>query len=205
MIGVAVETRERPAMGALNAGRLVQAVVQGRKDSLVIDCARLVATHYGRLVESLSEIERQPLSAHNNKTLFLEGIDLWCRALFSPAARSGGGRTSDPREVVAHVMEPWYEAMELEDPSRYRLGKRPPPPLYVGSPEEAQTFMLSMCAALDITPIHLRFGLRGGKPERMWGVVQADGKWYDTDISEASFVLGDHPKFPDYQDVEVPL
>jgi hypothetical protein len=187
-----------------DVGRLSKAVADGRKDGLLIDCSRLLASHYGKMVEYISKAEGSPITAHNNKTLFLEGIDYWCRALFS--GRDGrSGSTEDPKELVMQLMEPWYEAMELDDPSKYKLGRRAPLPLYTGAPEDVVAVELGMVACLDVAPIALRYGMNGDVAQRVWGRVQADGKWYDTDPNEGSYALGQFMEHPDYKDVEIPL
>lgn len=191
-------------VNGMNVGRLSQAVADGRKDGLLIDCSRLLASHYGKMVEYISASEGSPISAHNNKTLFLEGIDYWCRKLFN--GRDGrAGATEDPKELIMQLMEPWYEAMELDDPSKYKMGRRAPLPLYTGSPEDVLAAELGMVACLDVSPVALRYGMNGDAPQRVWGRVQADGKWYDTDPNEASFALGQFVEHPGYKDVEIPL
>lgn len=185
-------------------GRLSKAVADGRKDGLLIDCARLVATHYGKMVEHFSTAEGSPIAAHNNKTLFLEGLDYWCRSLFTgQTGRSGS--TEDPKDLILRVMEPWYEAMEQEDPSKYKMGRRLALPTYAGSPEDVIAVELGMLACLDVTPIQLRYGIEDGTPRRVWGRVQADGKWYDTDPTEGGFGLGNFVEHQNYQDVDIPL
>lgn len=185
-------------------GRLQKAVADGRKDGLLIDCGRLIGIHYGKIVEHFSAAEGRPISAHNNKTLFLEGIDYWCRSLFT-GQNGRRGTTEDAKEMILRVMEPWYEAMELEDPSQYKMGRRDPLPLYTGTPEDVIAVELGMAACLDIAPMSLRYGMDGNEPKRVWGRVQADGKWYDTDPTEPGFSLGNYVEYPEYTDVEIPL
>jgi hypothetical protein len=205
----AVETeRMTERTKELDFGRMAKAVADARKDGLLVDFSRLICVHYARMVEHVSGLNGNRVASHNNKTLFLEAIDLWCRARLSGMPMGLGrrgpasGSTEDPAEVVEHAMRPYYEAMAMDDPSRYRIGRREPPPLYTGSPIDALCLELGLCACLDVTPIHFKVGLRDGKPERVWGRVQADEKWYDTDPSEPDFVLGDHAKYPEYQEME---
>ncbi len=191
----------------LDVKRMAQAVADGRKDGLVIDVSRLLGVHYGKMVEYFSAMESRPLSAHNNKTLFLEGIDLWCRAVFAP--RNASSKTSDPKVVLEAAMQPWYEAMALDDPSKFRMGRAPSIPAYEGDPADALCLELGLCACLDVTPIRLKFGgYKDGDSEtyeRVWGLVKADGNWYDTDPTDPALVLGQHAEFPHYKEVEVPL
>jgi len=146
------------AMKDNGAGRLSKAVADGRKDGLLIDSARLIATHYGKMVEHFSAAEGRPMSAHNNKTLFLEGLDFWCRSIFT-GQNGRSGSTEDPKQVILAAMTPWYEAMELEDPSKYRMGRKPALPLYVGSQEDVVAVELGMLACLDVGSVALRYGM----------------------------------------------
>jgi hypothetical protein len=199
-----VNAVEEKSMADPGVGRLQKAVADGRKDGLLIDCARLVGVHYGKMVEHFSAAEGSPISGHNNKTLFLEGLDYWCRSLFTGQA-GRVGTTEDAKEMILRVMEPWYEAMELDDPSQYKMGRRAPLPVYVGSPEDVIAVELGLAACLDVGPTVLRYGLDGDVARRVWGRVKADGKWYDTDPTEAGFSLGNYVEYPKYMDVEVPL
>lgn len=187
---------------SLDTARMADIIVQARKDPLLIDFARLVAVHYGKMVEHFSGAEGKPVSAHNNKTLFLEGLDLWCRSRFNP--RNASRSTEDPREIIAQAMNPVYEALSVEDPSTYRKSAGELP-AYVGSPDDATATMLGLCATLDISPIRIRLGLQDGVPVRAWGKVYADGKWYDSDINDPALALGEAREFQDYDELEVPL
>lgn len=184
--------------------RMVGIVRDSRKDHLMIDFARQVATRFADMVEHFSRLEGHPESGHNNKTLFAEAIDIWFRAHFSEGADLRGPTTKDPREVIAHVMTPWYEAMALEDPSEYRP-RLTPPPVFVGDYADVVALELGACACLEIQPLQFRFGMEGGEPAHVWGRIHADGKWYDSDISRPDFKLGDRMKFEAVEDVEIPL
>lgn len=196
-------------------GRMVRYVQDARKDPLVIDTARIVAIQFGELVREVSKSEGRPVEVHNNKTLALEGIDLWCRDHFryvnDPAnvelmqtPRRMIKTTKVPREVLEHIMEPFYAAMEQADPSFYR-GNYSPPPVFIGDCEEAVCMMLGMCAALDITPVRFRFGGNGGTLHHVWGKIQADGVWYDSDLTEPEYRLGDFSDFEAFEELEIPL
>jgi hypothetical protein len=191
-------TETRPDTDAM-----AKVIVDGRKDDLLVDFARLISVHYGKMVEKFSDLEGSPVSAHNNKTLFLEAIDLWCRATFT--RKTGGRPTENPRDIIEWVMEPYYEALELEDPSQYRARSRGDQPAYSGDPDAATAIALALCACLDIQPIRIRLGIQAGEPVRAWGRVYADGKWYDTDVNDPALALGEHQEFEDYKEMEVPL
>lgn len=200
-------------------GRMAKIVQDARKNGIMIDFSRLICAHFGKLVEWWSAYEGRPVSAHNNKTLFLEAIDIWCRSrLCAPdqtngsngsmgfrAAEQNGSWTRDPKDVIEHAMEPWYEAMALDDPSKYRMTRRSAPPAYAGSHEDAIATALGLCACLEVQPLQFRVGMKNGEPAHIWGRIQADRKWYDMDLSRPDFKLGDYMNFDSYEEVEIPL
>lgn len=187
--------------------RMTKVVEETRKDALSIDFARFICTRFANMVQHFSKVEGRPVSGHNNKTLFLEAIDIWCRRkLGCPGMASPGQSwTEDPKDVVRAVMRPWYEAMEMDDPTRYRMRPQPPSPCYVGRSEDATAYLMGLCACLEVGPVRFRFGKTGDNYEHVWARIYADNKWYDSDLSNPEFKLGDHYEFQDYEEVEVPL
>lgn len=122
--------------------RMEEYVREGRKDPLIIDTARQAVANWGRFVEEMSARRGEPISAHNNKTLQAEGCDIFCRHYFYyvndptnveviQTPRRMVKQTKVPREVLAHIMEPFYRAMEEEDPDFDRATYEPPP-MYIG-------------------------------------------------------------------------
>lgn len=198
-------------------GRMAQMVQDARKDGLLIDFSRIICAHFGKLVEYWSSREGRPVSAHNNKTLFLEAIDVWCRARMcngvgQKASMNGNSMgysssawTSSPEDVIKHAMGPFYAAMALDDPSKYRMGRQPATPAYVGTHEDAIATALGLCACLEVQPLKFRLGINDGRTQHIWGYVHADGKWYDVDLSRPEFKLGDHLDFQSVEEVEIPL
>lgn len=184
--------------------RMVKIVQDARKDHLMIDFARQIGTRYADMVEEISARDGNFQSGHNNKALYAEAIHLWFRHYFSEGADLRGDTTRNAREVIAHVMTPWYEAMSLDDPSKYRA-RLTPPPIFNGDYPDAVALELGACACLEIYPLQFRFGLDRGVPVHVWGRVYADGTWRDTDISQPTFQLGDTLQFDQVDDVEVPL
>lgn len=187
--------------------RMTKIVEGTRKDAISIDFARFICTKFAKMVEHFSKLEGRPVSGHNNKTLFLEAIDIWCRRKLGCPGMNGTGQawTDDPKKVVEAVMRPWYEALALEDPSRYRMRPQAPAPCYVGRPEDAIAYLMGLCACLEVGPVRFRFGKTGDTYEHVWAKIHADNKWYDSDLSNPEFKLGDHYEFQEYEEVEVPL
>lgn len=196
-------------MDMIDPAALVLKVQKARSDALMIDFSRLICAHFGKMVECYSKLDGRPVSAHNNKTLFAEAIDIWCRAAFNQGRRrdrQGVEGTPYPKEVAAYVMTPWYEAMALDDPSKYRMGPRGGAlPVYTGTPADATAFELGLAACLEIYPLRIRMGLDGGEIKHVWAKLKADGKWYDSDVSNPRFRLGEHGEYPEYEEIEVPL
>jgi hypothetical protein len=196
----------QPATGTLSFSldRLVKIVRDSRKDPLMIDFARQAATRYADMVDFFARREGNPVDVHNNKALFAEGLHLWFRYYFSEGADFRGPSTQNPRDVIAHVMSFWYQAMEKPNPADYR-SRLTPPPVYAGSLPEVVAYLLGACACLEIQPLQFRFGIQGGKPVHVWARILADGKWYDSDVSRQDFKLGDRLKFDSVEEVEVPI
>lgn len=194
-------------------GRMTEYVREGRKDPLIIDTARQAAANWGRFVEEMSARRGEPVSAHNNKTIQAEGCDIFCRHYFYyvndptnveviQTPKRMVKQTKVPREVLAHIMEPFYRAMEEEDPAFDRSSYEPPP-MYIGDCDEPHALFLAMCAALDIVPVHYRFGGFDGMIHHVWGRVKCDGNWYDCDLTEPGFRFGDFSPFEHYEELEV--
>lgn len=196
-------------------GRMVKYVQDGRKDPLLIDTARQIASGYGEFVAEMGRRDGRTIDVHNNKTLYVEGIDLWCREHFTyvndppnveviQTGRRMLKQTKLPREIIAHIMEPFYKAMEEADPS-FNRSSYTPPPRYTGDCDEAAVMFCTLCACLDIAPVQFRFGGNDGTLHHVWSRVQADGNWYDSDLTEPGYRLGDFSQFAAYESVEIPL
>ncbi len=123
-------------------GRMAQYVQEARSDKVVIDCARLAASHWAKMVEEISAREGNPVSAHNSKVIALEGIDIWCRQHFcfqddgtsveviqTPARMSRMTRVG--KDILKHFIEPFYRAFEKGDRAFDRRSYEPPA-LFVG-------------------------------------------------------------------------
>lgn len=202
--------------GALefNLGRMTERVLDARKDHVLCDFSRVIGPQYARMVQKFAALQGEEVPAHNNKALFLEVMDLWARKRLGAEQEPmpGARKIEDPREAVIYAMEPWYEALDLDDPSKYKLKRREPPPIYVGDETDAVTLLMGIAACLDITPMRFVFGGReanvmGKKEEvfqRVWAKVKADGTWYDSDIMTPG-ALGQRPEFEHYEEVEVGL
>ncbi len=190
--------------------RMTDRVLDARTDHIYFDFVRILGPQYAKMVEHYSTKEGNRVPAHNNKVLFLEAIDIWARKRLGAAQNfnSGGKKIEDPREALVYAMEPVYEAMELADPSEYKMRRREAPPIYVGDERDAVACVMGLAACLDVTPMRFVFGgTKKGDHEdyrRVWAKIRADGNWFDTDVMTPG-VLGDRPDFPHYKEVEVAL
>lgn len=196
-------------------GRMAKFVQEARGDAVIIDCARLAAAQWGRMVEELSARAGNPVSSHNSKVIALEGIDVWCRTHFCyqndganveviQTPRRMVKMTKVSTDVLKHFIEPFYKAFEKADPS-FKRGSYEPPPVFVGDCDEAATMVCAMAAALDIAPVAFQFGGGGGTLHHVWARVFADGEWYDSDVTEPEFKLGEASPFEHYETYEIPL
>jgi hypothetical protein len=77
--------------------------------------------------------------------------------------------------------------------------------MFIGDCDEAATIFCSLCACMEIAPVRFRFGGNDGTLHHVWSRVQADGNWYDSDLTEPGFKLGDFSRFQAYEEVEIPL
>lgn len=196
-------------------GRMAKYVAEARRDPVVIDAARQAASRWALIVQQLSEQDGNPIDVHNNKTIALEGIDIWCRQHFcyqnDPAGiefiqtpRRMIKTTQMSRDVLMRFMEPFYRALESENPA-FQRGSVAPASICIGDCDEGSILVCAMAAAIDITPVAFAFGGDGGTLHHTWAKVNADGEWYDSDITEPSFRLGDKSRFDHYEEYEVPL
>ncbi len=196
-------------------GRMAKFVSDARGDAVVIDCARLAVAHWGRMVEEMSARAGNPVSAHNSKAIALEGIDIWCRGVFCyqndganveviQTSKRMVKMTRTPKDILRNFIEPFYRAFERDDPSFQRRSYNPPP-IVVGDCDEAATLVCALAAAIDITPVTFRFGGSGGTLHHVWARIHADDEWYDSDITEPDFQLGDASPFDHYESYEIPL
>lgn len=196
-------------------GRMGRYVQEASKDPVVIDTARLAVSQWAKMVEEMSQREGRPVDTHNNKTIQLEGLDIWCRGhvvyVNDPAnreliqtTRRMVKTTKVPAEVLKVFIDPFYRAMELADPSFYRESYTPPQVVALDC-DEAAVLICGLAAALDITPVAFRFGGNGDTLHHVWARIACDGTWYDCDLTEPRFQLGDYSDFEHFEEFEVPL
>lgn len=123
-------------------GRMAKFVAEARGDAVVIDCARLAASHWAKMVEEMSARAGNPVSAHESKAIALEGIDIWCRAHFFyqndganveviQTPRRMVKMTKVSKDVLRHFIEPFYRAFEEAD-SSFQRQSYDPDPIFVG-------------------------------------------------------------------------
>ena len=74
----------------ISVDRLVKMVQDCRKDEVLIEFARQTGPRFADMVAHFSSLEGDRIQTHNNKALFLEGIDIWFRAHFAHQDESRG-------------------------------------------------------------------------------------------------------------------
>ena len=189
-------------------------VQAARRDHIVIEAAKQMAARWTRMVEKMSAENGDPFSAHDDKLIQLEAIDIWCREYFCYVEDPDGieliqtprrmyKQTRVPQEVLEGIMRPFFKAMERADPSFHR-GDYPTPPLFIGDCDEAATMVLGLCSALRLGPLAFRFGGNNGMLHHVWAQVYANGEWWDSDVTEPGYELGDFTKFDHYESLEIP-
>lgn len=179
----------------------------------IIDASRQIATRWGRFVEDTFARRGENISVAGSESVQLEGLFIWCEHHFvyvndpidkeviqSPLREYR--QTKLGLDFIEMIMEPFYLALEADDPEFVREDYEPPP-LYVGDCDEALVLVLSMAAALGMHPIKFRFGATDGEIHHVWGQVTADGEPYDIDLTVPHYSLGDYGDYDHYEEMEI--
>ena len=194
---------------------MVKYVQDARRDKVVIDTARIVATQYAAFIEQMSDERGERIDAYNNKVLFAQGLDLWCRYHFTyvndPTAYEVTQTpnrmirmTKVPIDVLRKIMEPFYAAMEELEPTFHR-GSHSPRAQFVGDCDEPHCVFLGMCACLDLGDPRFAFGGQGDHLHHVWGRIYIDEVPYDSDFTAPGLQFGEKLEFDNYDEVEIPL
>lgn len=206
-------------------GRMLQYVKDAAKDPIVREHTRRICGQYLEMAGS----EGRSMDGADPAAVCLEAIDAWCRDHFAYVNDPPGievlqtprrmvKQTRVPPEVLASVMAPFYDAMgAVEDPQRVQDYR--PPPLCWGDCDEGGVLTLGHCACAPIEraslgqegpkaglgPLRFRFGGHDGTLHHVWSFIRCGDKWWDVDLTEPDYKLGDHSRFDHYEEVEVPL
>ena len=199
-------------------GRMRKYVQDARRDPVMLEHCREVCGQWMEAGREEAELDKRPF---DRKRAYLDAVEAWCRAhyvyvndppnieVIQPPRRMIKW-TRVPPEVIGHIMAPLAEAIEGAVPS-FKRRSYVPPPLCPGDCDEGSTLMLGHCVCIPVCmgeemgPFRFRFGGNDGTLHHVWAYIHCGGKWYDCDLTEPSYRLGDHSGFDAYEEVEVPL
>lgn len=149
----------------------------------------------------------------------LAAIDSWCRACFVyvndppnveviQTPRRMVKQTQVPPEVIRSIISPFYDAMgSVMSPAAVEAYE--PPGITSGDCDEGGLLLLSNCACVGIRPpdgsLRFKFGGHDGTLHHVWGLVGCGDRWFDSDLTEPDYKLGDFSRFEHYEEIEVPL
>jgi len=199
-------------------GRMCQYVKDARKDSVMLEHCRQVCAEYLAAAEERAERERRPF---DRNVAFLQAAEAWCRENYVyvndppnieviQTPRRMVKWTRVPPEVIRHITDPLLSAMEDAAPG-FDARRYTPPGICPGDCDEGSCLMVSHCVCIaacmgaDIGPFRFRFGGNDGTLHHVWAYVRCGGKWWDCDLTEPGYRLGDHSGFEAYEEVEVEL
>lgn len=190
-------------------GRIVRYIQEGHKDPAVIGTAQ-------KIVELAAGTARQLKRKVNSDTrhlIGLEGIHAWCHANFEHVSNPAGAELlKTPQRMIRELEIPEALSRAVWEPIRDQMaaaaGKDPaklklPSPRITGNSALAACLVLTLAAAVGITPVRLSFGGTNGTLHYAWGSVHAGDSWHDVDILLPKF--GKALKFDCREDVDIPL
>lgn len=189
--------------------RLIQYIREGHKDPAAIAIAHKIAELAAGTARELG----REVTEKNRDLIYLEGIHAWCRDRFEHVFNPAGAELiKSPARMLRELEIPEALSTAMWEPIRDSMAKaakkdpaalRLPIPKVTGSSAVSTCFVLTLAAAVGITPLRMRFGGHDGTLHYMWGSAHAAGEWRDVDIMLPA--LGEHHPFGNYEDVGVPL
>ncbi len=185
--------------------RLSKYIMEGTKDPLVIATAQKIA----ELSLGTARQLRRTIADKDRNLIVLKGIHAWCHANFEHISNPAGVEViKTPTRMLRELEIPEEFARAIWEPIRDSMAKNRakltlPKPRVTGSSAVAVCLLLTLAAALGITPMRMRFGGHAGTVYYVWGNVHAAGRWHDVDILLPKF--GKHEVFEVYELVEIPI
>ncbi len=188
-------------------GRIVKYVQEGHKDPVVIATAQKIA----ELAAGTARQLKRKVNGETKEAIWLEGIHAWCHANFEHVSNPANVELlKTPGRMLRELEIPELLSRAMWEPIRDRMakaaGKDPsklklPSPKITGNSALASCLVLTLAAAVGITPLQLRFGGTAGALHYAWGGAHTNGQWYDLDILLPKF--GKALKFECYEDVDI--
>lgn len=191
--------------------RMVEYVRMARKDPLVVDTARYIAERSGAAADAMG-YPTQSMTDQDKKLLFLEGILYWCQESYFYVCDPNGieyiqtpdrmmRQKNTPEEMLKLFWGPISTRMAQArgiDPSTLQM----PDGRAIGDCEEGVTLALSLCVALDITPVRFQFGGNEGTLHHVWCGVHAGGDWHQFDVTQSGYGLDQVIPFENYDHLD---
>jgi hypothetical protein len=186
-------------------GRISQYITEGCKDPLVIAAAQKIAE---LSIGAARKLGRK-VTEKTRDLIALKGIHAWCHAHFEHVPNPAGAEViKTPNRMLRELEIPEELARAFWEPIRDSMAKKSkklamPKPRITGSSGVAVCLLLTLAAAVGITPMRMRFGGHEGVVHYVWGQVFAGNRWHDVDILLPKF--GRHQEFEHYEVVEIPI
>lgn len=185
--------------------RISKYITEGAKDPLVITLAQKVA----ELSIGTARQLRRKITDETRDLIVLEGIHAWGHANFEHVSNPANTEViKTPAKMLRELEIPEEFARSIWEPIRDVMAKKPekltlPKPRITGSTAVSTCLLLTLAAAVGITPMRMRFGGDDGSLYYLWGNVSAAGKWHDVDILLPKF--GKHKAFGCYELIDIPI
>lgn len=185
-------------------GSLSKYITEGCKDPMVIAMAQKIA----ELSLGTARQMKRKITDDSRNLIILEGLHAWCRANFEHVSNPANAEViKTPARMLRELEIPEEFARAVWEPIRDSFFKKAkltlPKPRITGSSAVSVCLLLTLSAAVGITPMRMRFGGHQGTLYYVWGQVYAADKWHDIDILLPKF--GKHEKFEMYELVEIPI
>lgn len=190
-------------------GRIVKYIQEGHKDPALISTAQKIA----ELAAGTARQLKRKVNSDTRDLIWLEGIHAWCHANFEHISNPVNIELlKTPQRMIRELEIPEALSRAVWEPIRDQMaaaaGKDPgklklPNPRITGNSAMAACLVLTLAAAVGITPLRLRFGGHDGTLHYVWGSAHAADRWHDVDILLPKF--GEALKFDCYENLDIPL
>jgi hypothetical protein len=190
-------------------GRILKYIQDGHKDPVVVTTAQKIAQLSADTARQLG----QPVTPETRGLVWLEGLHAWCRANFEYVSNPANADViKTPGRMLRELEVPEALSIAVWEPIRDQMakaaGKDPsgltlPKAKITGSSGVAVCLLLTLAAAIGLTPMRMRLGGHDGTIHYVWGAIHAGDRWRDVDILCEKF--GEHPEFDTYEVVEILL
>ena len=190
-------------------GRLVKYVQDSRKDPVVLATAQKIAE---LAIGTARQIGRK-VDGETRPLILLEGIHAWCSARFEYVPNPVNIQIlKTPRRQLCELEIPEGLAHALWEPIRNRMAAdakmdpgdlKLPAPKISGNSGDATSLVLSLAAAVGISPLRMMLGGEDGDLHYAWGQAYAAGGWRDIDALHPK--LGECHKFENSTHIDIPI